>query len=514
MPHSRGESGLAAVDLGSNSFHLVVAQLRHGEPHIVDRLRERVALAMGLDEQRDFSPATIERALACLERFGQRLRDLPPYNVRAVGTSALRQARNGEDFLLAAEQALGHRIETISGSEEARLVYLGVAHDLADDEGRRLVVDIGGGSTECILGEKFEALSVHSLHMGCVSYSLRFFPDGKLGAAAFERAELEARLELRGIERPFRALGWESCVGSSGTILAIDELLRELGWRERGITLKGLRRLRKALIAAGDAHSVSLPGLALDRRGVLPGGLAILIAVFEAFDIDRMGASQGALREGLLYDLVGRIRHEDVRDRTIRRMMELYHLDAQHASRVERSALALFDQTREDWKLDPERDRQLLSWAARLHEIGLSIAHSGHHRHGAYIVAHSVLPGFTRRGQQLLAALIHSHRRKLSGERIAHLIQPGDERLVLRLAVLLRLGVLLNRSRATLPVPRVVAQVRKNVLELRFDPDWFERHPLTRADLLHESAHLSTIGIELRLSTLASTEGERDPAEE
>ncbi len=502
MPFPRGEPGLAAVDLGSNSFHLVVAQLRHGEPHIVDRLRERVALAMGLDERRTLTPATVERALACLERFGQRLRDLPPENVRAVGTSALRQARNGEEFLGAAEQALGHRIETISGTEEARLVYLGVAHDLADDEGRRLVVDIGGGSTECILGEKFEALSVHSLHMGCVSYSLRFFPEGKVSAAAFERAELEARLELRGIERPFRSLGWESCVGSSGTILAVDDILREAGWRERGITLKGLRRLRKALVGAGDAHAVQLPGLALDRRGVLPGGLAILIAVFEAFDIERMGASQGALREGLLYDLVGRIRHEDVRDRTIRRMMELYHLDAQHASRVERSALGLFDQLAGEWKLDPERDRQLLSWAARLHEIGLSIAHSGHHRHGAYIVAHSVLPGFTRRGQQLLAALIQLHRRKIAGERVAHMVQPIDARLVLRLAVLLRLGVLLNRSRATLPVPRILAEARKNVLELRFDPEWFERHPLTRADLLQESAQLAAIDVELRLATL------------
>ena len=505
MPLPRADTSLAAVDLGSNSFHLVVAQLRHGEPHIVDRLRERVALALGLDERRCFTPAAFERALACLERFGQRLRDLPPDNVRAVGTSAVRQATNGEAFLLAAEQALGHRIETISGAEEARLVYLGVAHDLADDEGRRLVVDIGGGSTECILGEKFEALSVHSLHMGCVTFSQRFFAEGRMTESAFERAELEARLELRSIERPFRAMGWESCVGSSGTILAVDDILREAGWRERGITLKGLRKLRKALVATGDAHAVSLPGLAVDRRSVLPGGLAILTAVFEAFGIDRMGASQGALREGLLYDLVGRIRHEDVRDRTIRRMMELYHVDAQHASRVERSALALFDQVHEEWKLDPDRDRQFLSWVARLHEIGLSIAHSGHHRHGAYIVEHSVLPGFTRRGQQWLAALILLHRRKISGERVAHLVLAPDERGVLRLAALLRLGVLLNRSRAALPPPRPGAAIKKGALELQFEAEWFERHPLTRADLLHESAHLAAAGIELRLATASDT---------
>jgi exopolyphosphatase / guanosine-5'-triphosphate,3'-diphosphate pyrophosphatase len=234
---------------------------------------------------------------------------------------------------------------------------------------------------------------------------------------------------------------------------------------------------------------------------VLPGGLAILMAVFEAFEIQRMSASQGALREGLLYDMVGRIRHEDVRDRTVRRLMDLYRLDALHASRVERSALSLFEQVHVDWQLDPERDRQLLSWVSRLHEVGLSIAHSGHHRHGAYIVEHSVLPGFTRGDQRLLAALILGHRRKLSPERLAPLIPPGEELRVLRLAALLRLGVLLNRSRAALPHPRVRAAIKKDALELRFASDWFERHPLTRADLLHESAHLLLAGIELRLAT-------------
>lgn len=491
------ERTLAAVDLGSNSFHLLVARLLNGEPRRVDRVRERVALAAGLDERRRLDGETRARAIACLERFAQRLAGLPPEDVRAVGTSAIRQARDAESFLTEAERALGRRVEVISGAEEARLIYLGVAHDLASAQGRRLVVDIGGGSTECILGERFEPLEAHSLHMGCIGWSRRFFADGKLREKRFERARVAARRELEGLEVRFAALGRDECVGSSGTVLAVRRILRENGWCERGITAKGLLRLERTLIEAGDVDALDLPGLSAERRPVLAGGLSILRAVFEAFEIERMRTSVAALREGLVYDLVGRIHDEDVRERTIAYLIERFSVDAEQGRRVEQTALALFDDVRERWRLGAE-ERRFLGWAARLHEIGLVVAWSGHHRHGAYLLGHTVLPGFTQREQRLLAALVLSHRRKLSQERIAETAETRDRRLALRLAVLLRVAALLHRSHVPAGVP-VRARARKRALRLAIDRRWLDEHPLTREDLIEERRRQAAVGFELEV---------------
>lgn len=495
---------IAAVDLGSNSFHMSVARIVAGLPHVVDRLRSQVALAAGLDAQHRLSAEACERALACIERFGQRLRDLPPENVRAVGTSAMRQARNLEPFLARAQELLGHEIEIISGHEEARLIYLGVAHDLADDEGRRLVIDIGGGSTECIVGEEFETIRTDSLHIGCIQTSLTHFPGGRVTAKGFERAEVAARLEIRPVERLYRALGWENCVGSSGTILAIDTILRENDWARGGIHLKGLRKLKKALVAAGDIQGLELRGLQAERKAVLPGGLAILISFFTALEIDVMKTSTSALRDGLLYDLLGRIRHEDVRDRTIRNLAERYHVDREQASRVSRTAAQLFDEVAEPWRL-LAADRQLLRWAAELHEIGLSIAFSGQHAHGAYIIEHTDMPGFSRDDQRQLAALVLSHRRKLARERIAPLV-PHELERVLLCAVLLRVAVVLNRSRSPGRVPIEEARAERGRLALRFAGGWLDHNPLTREDLLQERQRLTAVGIELEVLQEASGE--------
>ena len=412
---------VAAVDLGSNSFHLVVGRPVQDQLHIVDRLRERVALAAGLDDEKRLTDEAQMRALACIERIGERVRGMPPGSVRAVGTSALRMARNAPAFLARAEEALGHPIEIISGAEEARLIYLGVAHDLSDDAHRRLVVDIGGGSTECILGERFEALKTDSLHMGCVNFSLRYFENGAITREAMERAHIAARLELQSMERTYRSLGWEECIGSSGTIVAIGTILAENQWSDRGITPKGLRKLRKALVALGHVDNLALPGLQAERAPVVPGGVAILSAIFDGLAIEQMSISQGALREGVLYDLLGRIRHEDLRDQTIRRFSERYHVDNEQSSRVERTASILLKDAAGEWDIPRKLGRQFLSWAARLHEIGLSLAHSGHHKHGAYIVENSDMPGFSRPDQSMLAALIEGHRRKLSIERFGAL---------------------------------------------------------------------------------------------
>ncbi len=496
---SNSES-VAAVDLGSNSFHMVVARVVDDTHfHIVDRLRERVALAAGLDAQHLLGDKAQGRAVACLERFGQRLRELPLDRVRAVGTSALRQAVNARDFLPAAQAALGHPIEIIAGNEEARLIYLGVSHSLADDRGRRLVVDIGGGSTECVLGERFSAIRTDSLNMGCVVYSLRFFADGKIRGEDFKRAEIAARLKLEPIERRYLEAGWDSCVGSSGTILAIEGVLQQSGWSERGITLSGLRQLKKALIAAGNTAKIAtMPGVQADRAGVLPGGVAILTAVFEGLGIERMETTGGSMREGLLYDLLGRIRHEDARDLTIRQFCQRYAVDMDQASRVERLALHCFDQVASAWNIDPVFGHQVLGWAARLHEIGLSVAYSGYHRHGAYLVANSDMPGFSRADQDLLAAMLLGQRKKLTREVFAAL-RPQELEQALRLCVLLRLAVRLARGRSPRALPPFTVSARKNTLELTFPADWIDGHPLTLADLLEEASKLQGMSVELRV---------------
>lgn len=484
---------LAAADLGSNSFHLVVARVVDGVPRVVDRLRERIALAAGLDEHDALTPEAQERALTCLARFGQRLRSLGLEDVRAVGTNALRKARNTRAFLKRAERALGHPIEVISGQEEARLIYQGVAHDLPDSPERRLVVDIGGGSTECIVGERFETLQVDSLFMGSVASTAAWFPGGQLRKAAFARAELAARLELEPIERRYRSLGWERAVGASGTILAVEEVLRASGWSRHGIPRKGLERLREAVLEHRSVDTLDLPGLKPERAQVLPGGLAILCALFEAFGIERMEVSQGALREGLLYDMLGRLRHADVREHAIASLTERYRVDPEHAAGVERTALALLAQAARAWGLAHEEHRRLLAWAARLHEIGITVSYTGHHKHGAYLVANSDLRGFSRPDQQRLAALIRNHRRKLTDEHLEQL--PGRvAEATLRLALLLRLAVRLHRARAPRPPPVPRLRVGPHRLALTFPRGWLDARPLTRADLEEEAAMLDDAG--------------------
>jgi exopolyphosphatase/guanosine-5'-triphosphate,3'-diphosphate pyrophosphatase len=356
------------------------------------------------------------------------------------------------------------------------------------------VVDIGGGSTECIIGEGFDAQLRDSLYMGCIGWSRRFFPEGRIRRAGFKKAELAAHGELQSLEERYRAAGWDTCVGASGTIVAIGEILRANGWGGHGITRDGLRRIRKVFLEARDASDVRLPGLRAERAPILPGGLAILIAVFESLGIERMQVSAGSLREGVLYDLLGRIRHEDARDRTVARMMERYGVDPEQAARVERAALHLFDQAARRWGLDEEA-RRLLVWAARLHEVGLAVAFSGYHKHGAYLVANADLPGFSRDDQELLAALIRAHRRKVSNRMFANLSLPRWE-LARRLAVLLRLGALLHRSRS----PRAVAvrmRVGKRSVRLRFPRGLLRRQPLTGADLAAEGEVLEKMGFEL-----------------
>lgn len=455
-------------------------------------MREPVCLAAGLDEYDCLSEEAQTRALACLERFAERLRDLPASHLRVVGTNTLRRAENGRAFRARAERCLGHSIEVISGQEEARLIHLGVAHSHAGDAlDKRLVVDIGGGSTEVILGRGFDLLRSHSLYMGCVSFSQRFFPEGQITRAGFREAELAARLELQPFAAELRQRGWDSAVGTSGTINSVAELIRQGGFSEGPITFAGLKKLRKALVAAAHAERLALPGLKPDRARVLAGGLAILIGLFKGLGVEVLGASSRSLREGVLYDLVGRIRHEDVRDRTIRRLSDQYHVDLAQATRVEGTARALLEAARPLWWGAGEPpDPKPLVWACRLHEIGLAVSFTGFHRHGAYLVAHSDMQGFSEDDQQLLAALIGGQRRKLSKTLFAGLA-PEQAELARRLTVILRLAALLNRGRSAEAAPPVALGGEEARLVVAFPPGWLVEHPLTETDLRAEAEHLA-----------------------
>lgn len=494
----RASQVVAAVDLGSNSFHMIVARVLNGQLHVLDRLQEMVRLAAGLDDQNRLDKASRERALESLSRFGERLRGMPAGAVRVVGTNTLRRARNAAKFLAAAERTLGHRIEIISGQEEARLIYQGVAHYLPDDERQRLVLDIGGGSTEVVVGRRLEPVRMESLYVGCVGLSRAHFPKGRITPRAMRHAETAAHLEFQPVEAPFRALGWQAAYGSSGTVRAIGAALAARRDGEDGITLDGLYRLRDTLLGAGHVRELKSLGIGEERAGVLPGGLAILIAAFEALKIERLTVSDGALREGLLYDLLGRIRHEDVRAGTIASLTARYHVDRAQAARVARTVREAFAQAAQAWDFG-EEEAQALEWAARLHEIGLAIAHSKYHRHGAYLVEHSDLPGFSWQEQRLLAVLIRAHRRRFP-EAVFDELPRKSARTARRLAMLLRLAVLLHRGRVEQELPAFTIEAGKRSMRLRFPRGWLAHHPLTHEDLAQEAAFLHPAGLRLKYS--------------
>ena len=488
---------IAAVDLGSNSFHIVVARAHRERLAILDRLREMVRLASGLDGRGCLDADSQARALACLKRFGQRLRDMEAHRVRVVGTSALRRARNAEAFLAAAEDALGgHPVEVISGVEEARLIYLGVSHHSPSGPGSTLVVDIGGGSTELIIGEGCEPQQLESLSVGCVDLSRAHFGDGRLSRERFDRARLDVSLELHSVREPYRRRGWARAFGSSGTVKTAGEIARALGLTDGAITPASLETIIDEMVAARRVDALDLPRLAAERAAVFPGGIAILVEVLESLGIERLEPSEGALREGLLYDMLGRLRDEDARERSVRGFERRFHVDEEQGARVEATARALLGRVKAAWRLDDERCGRLLVWAARLHEVGLDIAHSKYHLHGGYLLAHADLPGFGRVEQQLLATLVRCHRRRLDPDAIAEL--PSSWRdPALKLIVLLRLAVLLNRGRGPFELPPLDVVAGDRRLALVFPAGWLADHPLTDADLEQERRWLDDAGFEL-----------------
>lgn len=487
---------IAAIDLGSNSFHLVVARFVGGEIRVQERRSEKIQLGAGLDSEQRLTREVQKRALACLKEYAQRIAGLPPGAVRVVGTNTLRVAQNSAQFVARAEQVLGHPIDIVAGREEARLIYLGVSHTLADDRGRRLVIDIGGGSTEVIVGERFEPLLMESLHMGCVSYALRYFPDDRISARQFDAAVTAAHQELLPVRKLFRGAGWKNAVGSSGTIKAIQSVIAASGLGDDGIPRDALPGLRRRVLKAKHVADLDLPGLEAQRQGIFVPGLAILTAAFEALDIDYMTCSIGALREGALYDLVGRNRHEDVRDRSIDALLARNHVDLPQAKRVAATALKLFAQVQRRWSLTDD-DGDLLRRAALTHEVGLDISHSNYQKHGAYLLLHSDLAGFSRQDQKILAALVRNHRRKLSMDLFLDL-NPEVQVRALRTCLLLRLAALLHHGRSEKRLPPLTLRATgEERMQLKIPAGWSTARTLALADLAREAEYLSAVGYTL-----------------
>jgi len=489
----------AAIDLGSNSFHMIVANWIDGRIQVVDKLKDTVRLAGGLDANQKLTDEAVAGALECLQRFGQRIKEIPSSNVRAVGTNTLRQARNSRSFLKKATQALGHNIGIISGREEARLIFLGIAYSNYHETEQRLIIDIGGGSTELAIGQGYNARLTESLYMGCVSMSNRYFSNGEITAKKMRKAILAARQELEAIENKYKKAGWATVYGSSGTILAIRDVLKEQGSTEIYISRTSLEQLNNDLIEAGHIDRLKYTSLPASRLPVFPGGVAILCAAFESLNIEQLNISDCALREGLLLDLIGRLHDRDIRDRTVSDLLPRFNIDVDHAKRVEATIKTCYKQLRSVWSLDKENDLKLLRWSALLHEVGLTIAHSQYHKHGAYLLNQSDLPGFSREEQSKLAFLVRCHRRKFSLDDLQLLPEESHEK-ILRLAVLLRLSVLLNRGRSSNPLPEFKLSSNNGNIEIKFPENWLAEHPLTEADLNNEAEFLNTINTKLSFS--------------
>ncbi len=485
---------MAAIDIGSNSFHMVIARLEQEEIRPIERLGEKVQLAAGLVAGK-LQDDAIQRGLECLRCFKQRLDEAQVSVIRVVGTNALRSAHNRNDFIVPAEEMLGVPVEVIAGREEARLVYLGVAHTQADDEEARLVIDIGGGSTELIVGRRFEANITESLHMGCVSY-LRYFENGIINKQHFLNAYHAAYLELLNIRSDYHNQ-WQNCVGSSGTLLAIEQVLVNLGYSQIGIHRDGLKKLQKKILKFDHIDDVDFEGLKPTRRQVFCSGVAITKALFDALDIDQMRLSDGALREGVLYDLQGRLSHEDVRERTVAALEKRYDADLDLSGKVVNTVADIFRQVEGPWQLR-ESDFGLLQWAARLHEIGLTVSHSQFQKHGEYLIRHSDLAGFSRHQQELLAILVRSHRRKFSLELFESLSKIEREHC-LKCAVILRLAIVLRYTETVDGLPPFNLSVAKKTLEIAMPEGWLEQHPLTGLDLESEKNYLQAIDYQLNV---------------
>lgn len=504
---SNDRNEIAAVDLGSNSFHMIIGIDNDHGISVIDRVREMVRLGADMDQRQRISSDAEHRALTCLANFRERLMGFDDDQVVVVGTNTLRKASNARGFIRRAEETLGFPINVISGIEEARLIYTGVNYALQEDRGRRMVVDIGGGSTEIIVGDGKELLDLKSMEMGCVSFTQRFMPKGKIDKKKMKRAILAAEVKLEPHIRKLREFGIADAIGSSGTARAIEQVVVAQDWSTAGITRASLLKLRDAVIAAGNVNNLALEGLSAERTPVFPGGVAILYAIFEVLGLEEMRISSGALREGALLELSGRRHRLDRRSQTVNELIRRYHIDPMQSSQVTSTARKLFKFVAADWSLK-KRQRKLLSWAAQLHEIGLSLTHSQHHKHGAYILKHMELAGFSRQDQDMISTLVRLQRKKFDLQLLAETTKSHRTPLT-RVAILLRLAVVLNRGRLSEEIPVISLKANERSIILLLPESWEDERPLTMADLEKEARELRKGGYLLTVMTEKADSGGR-----
>lgn len=487
---------LASVDLGSNSFRLQICQNNNGQPQLVENIKQMVRFAAGLNEQKILDADSQQRALDCLAQFGERLRGFDAACVRAVATNTFRVAKNIAEFLPKAEAALGFPIEVIAGREEARLIYTGVVHTFPSEGRKMLVVDIGGGSTEFIVGRDVHPILTESLPLGCVSYSVRFFNHGKISTKAFQEAVWAARIEIQRISKMYKRESWDITLGTSGTVKSIAAVMAaEYPNEQNGITLMAMRHLAERIADVGSVKKAKLHGLKSERTEVFAGGLSVLMAVFEELGIKRMTFTDAALRDGLFYDLIGRNPDTDMREQTVTQFQERYHVSINQAARVAKLAdvflagLAQKEtvQTYHYWS-------DYVRWAAQLHEIGVDIAHTAYHKHTSYILAQADMPGFSRQEQQILSYITLGQRGdfKKMGEFL------GNQIMLWHAVSALRLAVLFCRARLPFDLPaNTVLTHTENGYELRIARSWLDSNPLTSAGLQIESEQWRKAGREL-----------------
>lgn len=478
----------AAIDLGSNSFHMLVVRHIDGSIQTMAKIKRKVRLAAGLDDSNALSLEAMQRGWDCLSLFAERLQDIPTENIRIVGTATLRTATNVDVFLEKANQILGHEIEVIDGEEEAATIYKGVAHT-SGGSGRRLVVDIGGASTELIIGEGFEAKALTSLKMGCVTWLERHFKDRQLTVTNFNNAIQAAKETLQPILEQYTEIGWDVCVGASGTVQALQEIMLAQGMDEV-ITHAKLKRLQKQAMLADHLEELEIEGLTLERALVFPSGLSILIAIFELLEIDSMTLAGGALREGLVYEMVDELKQDDIRARTIASVQSRYQIDAMYGEQVANMAAKLLSECQDDWIAESQGD-VLLATAAKLHEIGLTIDFKKGGEHSAYLLQHLDLPGYTRAQKHLLGELARRYREQLTSLPEQHALSSTSAKRVLRL---LRLAVLLTHRRNPELEPNISLSSADDKLTLTIKSEWLKVNPLTAAELEIEANRQSDIG--------------------
>lgn len=500
LPSQIGPRQIAAIDIGSNSFHLVIARVIDANLQIISRHKQRVQLAAGLDAHNNLSQAAMNRGLECLALFAERLKDFPEQNVRVAATFTLRQANNAHLFLKRAAQIFPFPIEIIPGTEEARLIYLGVSHT-QPNEGRTLVMDIGGGSTEIILGENFETELLYSKQMGCVSYTERFFADGKISRYAMNNAQLTAEQKLETIAYLYQKKGWDCALGSSGTIKTLREMVVQQGDLDGVLTYARLEKLKEQILKFNTNEELNIAGLTDDRKPLIAAGLSILMALFNALKIKEMKFSKGALREGLLYEMEDSCRANDIRMRTANALAAQYHVDLEQAARIQQTAEQFYRTfTQLD---DPQAQARwdLLKWAAMLHEVGLSINYSGYHRHSAYILQHNAMPGFNVDQQTVLSSLVRFHRKAVKLEEIPPLNLFKIKHLYPMIRCL-RLAVLLNSQRQVTQLPEMAIKTNREHWTLTLPPEWQQANRLLMADLQKEQEYWYKAGWQLTLASV------------